>query len=265
MSSNHHVQSHSDPNYLIRLHNLQISEDAVAAGSSLQRTHSLNSSNYGAPLSRPQYVDGSKFVGAPRVAYVKREDLQGVHGNGCHTLPMSGHPQHAGLVRGIVGMHPVSVYENLDSVRPSYAQSATQYSVGPGTYEIIGKKNEPKPVHGSGMRHFAHTPDIAEPTPIYENLAQRGDASIPPPLLPKKSAQLHSNADTSGMYVQPQTILSQIQRSSSNTSTLPSRPAAQTVPRTNKVLFAPNQWKVQSRIFFVLPRSRCSRCRTTHT
>lgn len=224
MSSNHH-QSYSDPNYLIRLQNLQINEDAAIQNSSLQRTHSLNSNvepNYTPPLNRPQYIDSTKYVVAPNLTFVRRSDDI----PGAYITQRNGH---------IGPPQTVSVYENLDNVRPSYAMATSQYSVGPGTYEVIGKKIDIRPNTNAGLRQFTHTPDIAEPTPIYENLSHSNASAIPPPLLPKKASQIHNNADISGMYVQPQMILSQIQRSQATTNSLPNKPVVQTTPRTSKV------------------------------
>lgn len=42
--SSHHMQSHSDPNYLLRLQNLRIADDSAGNASPSRRTHSLNGS-----------------------------------------------------------------------------------------------------------------------------------------------------------------------------------------------------------------------------
>lgn len=242
MSSHHHVQSLSDPNYLLRLQNLQIADDAqsTASTSSLYRANSLNGKSENgssASLGRNPIATATKYN------YMKAQDnslaaqaQQLIHAQNLkHNF--NGSPTHSQIAlhaqtNSNVGLQPnlgvgyiAPVYENLDYGKTTTTTAASnQYiSSGGGTYEIIGVKNEPKLSHGgSGMRRFTHTPqppDLVEATPIYENLnhapgnhRSQSSSGDSPPQLPPKKLQYHHQNDTSGMYVQPQTILSQLQR-----------------------------------------------------
>ncbi|XP_031622786.1 LIM domain-containing protein jub [Contarinia nasturtii] len=131
-----------------------------------------------------------------------------------------------------------SVYENIDYYNPAIPVQITQQplpppppayshyvssvsgmskpSIGCGTYEIIGNK---VPSNGGSLNRFTHTPqpDDHDPSHIYENLgnvsssnAPRATSALPPPPLPakpKQSVYAQITGDTSGTYVQPQSIL----------------------------------------------------------
>lgn len=57
--ASHHLQSHSDPNYLLRLQNIHIDDaNAAAAAANKRRTHSLNNS-FGSAASAAGGIDSS--------------------------------------------------------------------------------------------------------------------------------------------------------------------------------------------------------------
>lgn len=203
--SSHHIQSLSDPNYLLRLQNLRLSGDAeaVAAAAAVavqnRRTNSLNGggndineyvaqNNMNTVGNRKPYIDRGSVVSASKLNHSYLNNSSPTHS-------LSGSSQHSGsprtshdgqrILSGAIG----PVYENLDGYygsniksTPAYAVYASHYvpvgigpmhnnsnnSIGGGTYEVIGKKLDPN------AGRFAHTPqppDIIEATPIYENLA----------------------------------------------------------------------------------------------
>lgn len=147
--SSHHIQSLSDPNYLLRLQNLRISSDADAMSSAAalqnRRTHSLNGGNtiegdeFGAGnvLTHSMQAGGNRKPYIDRGAIVSASKLSNSYlNNGSPTHSLSGSSQHSGsprtsLVTNAVGapmhLHSTSydgqrsvsaagpVYENLDS------------------------------------------------------------------------------------------------------------------------------------------------------
>lgn len=147
--SSHHIQSLSDPNYLLRLQNMRISADADAMSSAAvlqnRRTNSLNGGNtiegneFGMANARVHNMNavGNRQPYIDRGALVSVSKLSNAYlNNSSPTHSLSGSSQHSGsprtsLVTNLVGapmhMHSSShdgqrmvsatgpVYENLDS------------------------------------------------------------------------------------------------------------------------------------------------------
>lgn len=147
--SSHHIQSLSDPNYLLRLQNLRISADADAMSSAAalqnRRTNSLNGGHtvegdeFGAgnALAHSMHAGGNRKPYIDRAAMVSASKLSNSYlNNGSPTHSLSGSSQHSGsprtsFVTNTVGapmhLHSSShdgqrmvgaagpLYENLDS------------------------------------------------------------------------------------------------------------------------------------------------------
>lgn len=194
--SSHHSQSLSDPNYLIRLQNLRLTEDA--ANNPLQvshrRTSSLNGtveSDVGSinkvPMPNSNRVpidddyklyDQNKFITASKLtgpkAQSQKHQMNVVKTASAYRNNSS--PTHS----------QQSVYENILYYNPTlpvtqqplpppppayshYVSNASKSGVSSGTYEVIGNRIQS---NGSSLNRFTHTPqpDDSDPSHIYENL-----------------------------------------------------------------------------------------------
>lgn len=195
--SSHHSQSLSDPNYLLRLQNLRLNDDATNnLPVSHRRTSSLNGGaenetgpNNKAPaaiLNRMQIpnddyklYDQNKFITASKLTGPKVQSPKH-HTNAvkiASAYRTNSSPTHS--------ISQQSVYENIDYYNPaipvtqqplppppppSYSHYvSSKPSMGCGTYEVIGNK---MPSNGSSLSRFTHTPqpDDHDPSHIYENL-----------------------------------------------------------------------------------------------
>lgn len=166
--SSHHIQSLSDPNYLLRLQNLRINADADAMSSAAmlqnRRTNSLNGgegNEFGATNAmlaggnRKPYIDRGAIVSASKLS-------NSYLNNSSPTHSLSGSSQHSGsprtsLVTNMVGgpmhMHSGShdghrmvsaagpVYENLDSYYGANIKSTQQPFAYTNHYVPVGVGN----------------------------------------------------------------------------------------------------------------------------
>lgn len=205
--ASHHLQSHSDPNYLLRLQNIHIDDAAAAAAK--RRTNSLNNS-YGVDATmasrdgghlhknvsvdyRNNIMAATKFgVQKPVMDHSQGKLYAAVGGyviNNSPTHSLSGSSQHSGSPRasltcgnggGGVGICVGPVYENIEY----YAQPhPNEHVLMYGNFESTNKKAQPQVPNnngcmvanaygGVGVGRFAHTPQPqdVEQMPIYENL-----------------------------------------------------------------------------------------------
>lgn len=142
--SSHHIQSLSDPNYLLRLQNMRISADADAMNSATvlqnRRTNSLNGGNtaesdeFGNALAHGMNAGGNRKPYIDRNAIISASKLSNSYlNNSSPTHSLSGSSQHSGsprtslITNAPMHIHSVShdgqrivsaagpVYENLDS------------------------------------------------------------------------------------------------------------------------------------------------------
>lgn len=204
--SSHHSQSLSDPNYLVRLQNLRLNDDA---DNSLQVTHRRTSSLNGAvenevginnktpvantnrmPIPDDEYklYDQNKFITASKLTGPKIQSPkhQVNAAKLTATYRNSASPTHS--------ISQQSVYENIDYYNPAIPVTqqplppppppyshyvSSKPSIGCGTYEVIGNKVQS---NGSSLNRFTHTPqpDDSDPSHIYENL---GNVSSMTPFL----------------------------------------------------------------------------------
>lgn len=163
--SSHHIQSLSDPNYLLRLQNLRIGADGDGMSSATvlqnRRTNSLNGSctvdgnEFGATIampygtnasgSRKPYIDRSTIVSTPT-----KLSNSYLMNNSSPTHSLSGSSQHSGsprtsLVTNAIGTAPIHmysgshdgqrmvvasgpVYENLDSYNGANIKSTQSFA-----------------------------------------------------------------------------------------------------------------------------------------
>lgn len=195
--SSHHSQSLSDPNYLLRLQNLRLSDDATNnLPVSHRRTSSLNGAaesemgpNIKAPaatLNRMQIPDDdyklydqNKFITASKLTgpKVQSPKHQANAAKITSAYRTNSSPTHS--------ISQQSVYENIDYYNPAIPVTqqplpppppppyshyvSSKPSIGCGTYEVIGNKLQS---NGSSLNRFTHTPqpDDSDPSHIYENL-----------------------------------------------------------------------------------------------
>lgn len=195
--ASHHSQSLSDPNYLLRMQNIRLNDDAT--NSSLPVSHRRTSSLNGAaenemglnnklpvanlnrlPPSDDDYklYDQNKFITASKLTGPKIQSPkhQVNIAKGPIVYRNNASPTHS--------ISQQSVYENIDYYNPAipvtqqplpppppayshYVSSMSKPSIGCGTYEVIGNKS-----NGSSLNRFTHTPqpDDSDPSHIYENL-----------------------------------------------------------------------------------------------
>lgn len=195
--ASHHSQSLSDPNYLLRMQNLRLNDDAT--NSTLPVSHRRTSSLNGAaenemglnnklpvanvnrlPPSDDDYklYDQNKFITASKLTGPKIQSPkhQMNIAKGSLVYRNNASPTHS--------ISQQSVYENIDYYNPAipvtqqplpppppayshYVSSMSKPSIGCGTYEVIGNK-----LNGSSLNRFTHTPqpDDSDPSHIYENL-----------------------------------------------------------------------------------------------
>lgn len=191
--ASHHSQSLSDPNYLLRLQNMRLTEDA--ANNPLQVSHRRTSSLNGTvdndiglinkvPMPNLNRVpidddyklyDENKFITASKL-----------------TGPKAQSPKHQMNVVKTAAANrnnsssTHSVYENILYYNPSipvtqqplpppppayshYVSNASKTGISSGTYEVIGSRIQS---NGSSLNRFTHTPqpDDSDPSHIYENL-----------------------------------------------------------------------------------------------
>lgn len=203
--ASHHSQSLSDPNYLLRMQNLRLNDDAAnnALPVSHRRTSSLNGaaenevglnnkvSNATRMLPPPsdddyKLYDQNKFITASKLTGPKQQSPkhQMYVTKGTAVYRNNASPTHS--------ISQQSVYENIDYYNPAipvtqqpqitqqplpppppayshYVSSMSKPSIGCGTYEVIGNKLQS---NGSSLNRFTHTPqpDDSDPSHIYENL-----------------------------------------------------------------------------------------------
>lgn len=207
--SSHHTQSLSDPNYLLRLQNLRLNEDAtnISLPISHRRTNSLNdaaeneilSNNKGpAPANKNRIMisddeyklyDHNKFITASKLTGPKMQSPK--HLTSVAKVPSpyrNSSPTHS-----ISAISQQSVYENIDYYNPAipvtqqplpppppayshYVSNISKSTMGCGTYEVIGNKTQ---TNGSSLNRFTHTPqpDDNDPSHIYENLGNTSSMS----------------------------------------------------------------------------------------
>ena len=199
--ASHHSQSLSDPNYLLRMQNLRLNDDAAnnALPVSHRRTSSLNGAaenevglNNKAPVANAtrmlpppsdddyKLYDQNKFITASKLTGPKTQSPK-------HQMYVTKGP--AVYRNNASPTHSISqqsVYENIDYYNPAipvtqqplpppppayshYVSSMSKPSIGCGTYEVIGNKIQS---NGSSLNRFTHTPqpDDSDPSHIYENL-----------------------------------------------------------------------------------------------
>lgn len=210
MSSHHHSQQLSDPNF-IRLQNLRLNDDPASGAIQIshRRTSSLNgtadsehglsgktqlaSSNRMPTIDddfklydQNKFITASKFTGPKLPAANAMPSASPKHQLHAVKAPI-GFRNSASPTHSLGGMSQHSVYENIDHYSPSITQqplppppsyshyvSSGKSAIGCGTYEVIGKKYDPS---DSGLSRFTHTPqpDEMDPSHIYENLG-----NVPP-------------------------------------------------------------------------------------
>lgn len=200
--SSHHSQSLSDPNYLLRLQNLRLNDDANSSlPVSHRRTISLNgAAENEAGLNNKSSVANSSHVQASNDDEYKLYDQNKFITASKLTGPKTQSPKHQVNIAKASAIEAYrnsasptqsisqqSVYENIDYYNPTmpviiqqqplppppayshYVSSMSKPSIGCGTYEIIGNKVQS---NGSSLNRFTHTPqpDDNDPSHIYENL-----------------------------------------------------------------------------------------------
>lgn len=193
--SSHHSQSLSDPNYLLRLQNIRLNDDAT---NSLPVTHRRTSSLNGAaeneigpnnqapvivnanrmPIHDDEYklYDQNKFITASKLTGPKLQSPK--HQVNAAKINASYRNSASPTIS------QQSVYENIDYYDPAIPVTqqplppppppyshyvSSKPSIGCGTYEVIGNKIQS---NGSSLNRFTHTPqpDDSDPSHIYENL-----------------------------------------------------------------------------------------------
>lgn len=199
--SSHHSQSLSDPNYLLRLQNLRLNDDATN-NSSLAVSHRRTSSLNGATESNIGTNNKLPVVNANRLPTNSNDDEYKLYDQNKFitasklTGPKAQSPKHQVNVTNVSTVYrnnasptqslsQQSVYENIDYYNPAipvtqqplppppayshYVSSMNKPSIGCGTYEVIGNKMQS---NGSSLNRFTHTPqpDDNDPSHIYENL-----------------------------------------------------------------------------------------------
>lgn len=207
MMSSHHLQSLSDPNYLLRLQNLRLSDDATANAVQIahRRTSSLNGaaenetglnnkvpiSAIRLPTSDDDYklYDQNKFITASKLTGPKAQSPK-------HQVNVakatSAYRNNSSPTQSLGAISQQSVYENIDYYNPSipvtqqplpplpappppayshYVTSVSKSGIGCGTYEVIGNSSKIQS-NGATLNRFTHTPqpDESDSSHIYENL-----------------------------------------------------------------------------------------------
>lgn len=200
--SSHHSQSLSDPNYLLRLQNLRLNDDATTGV--LQVAHRRTSSLNGAtehetipnnklpvimanrmPINEDDYklYDQNKFITASKLTGPKTQSSPKHQINVAKQQTAAAFRNSSSPTHSIGAISQQSVYENIDYYNPSipvtqqplpppppayshYVSNINKSNIGCSTYEVIGNK-----IPSNGNR-FTHTPqpDDSDPSHIYENL-----------------------------------------------------------------------------------------------
>lgn len=203
--SSHHTQQLSDPNYLLRLQNLRLNDDATV-NVPLQVAHRRTSSLNGAaeheiiavnnkmpvsanrmPINEDDYklYDQNKFITASKLTGPKAQPLP-KHQVNIAKATTAAYRNSSSPTHSIGAISQQSVYENIDYYNPSipvtqqplpppppayshYVSNISKPNIGSSTYEVIGNKI---PSNGSSLNRFTHTPqpDDSDPSHIYENL-----------------------------------------------------------------------------------------------
>lgn len=198
--SSHHSQSLSDPNYLLKLQNLRLSDDATNSSLPVlhRRTISLNGAvENDVGFSNKVSVASTKRMQTPNDDEYKLYDQNKFITASKLTGPKAQSPKHqVDMIKVSEAYRNAaspthsnsqqSVYENIDYYNPAipvtqqplpppppayshYVSSMSKPSIGCGTYEIIGNKVQ---TNGGSLNRFTHTPqpDENDPSHIYENL-----------------------------------------------------------------------------------------------
>lgn len=193
--SSHRSQSLSDPNYLVRLQNMRLSDDPGASGNqnSHRRASSLNgaaeqeignaqmptSANRMPTIDDYKLYDQNKFITASKltgpIPRTIPPTISAIKSIATYRSNIS--PTHS-----ISSVSPQSLYENIynSSITKQplpppptgayslYGTPTNRSSIAGSTYEVIGKGN-----YSNGNGRFAHTPQPPDDdaSHIYENLS----------------------------------------------------------------------------------------------
>lgn len=178
--SSHHLQSHSDPNYLIRLQNLRLDDSAAAAVANKRRTNSLTSSSGSnnthhsvstagtsivakdgqqipaLPIKTSAMYDRNNIVAASKFANSKSiyHEIQG-------KFPVASSPNAAYLINNSP-THSLS-----GSSQHSGSPRTSLVSTGPGTnVAALGYDSRIGPVY-ENVEYYGQQPQVNDPILYY--------------------------------------------------------------------------------------------------